>query len=657
MHKPVPALAVGPLTAVWQTVQEFFSLDLRSLALFRVILAYLLLADLANRWPDLTALYSDQGAVPRHNVEGGWLLDITNPFSIHGLSGSPNYEVFLHLLACVFAVGLLIGYRTQFMTLLSWFLLVSAQARNPAVMHGGDLLLRLLAFWGLFLPLGAVFSLDAATTARRLNRNYRVCTPASAALILQVCFVYWFAVAWKSDPVWRDEGTAVYMALSVDGFVTRFGQFLHDIPALTKLLTRATMVLELFGPVLLFVPFANGLLRTLVIASFIGFHAGLGVCLELGNFPPICWLAWLALLPTWFWDKLASWFRNPLRESLVISYQATRRATGSVAALLRSFLLLHEAELVPLGEDEARQAAAGKRRSWLVATVPGKEVFGYEAVVLLVRLSPLFGLMAGVLNWPPVRRLGTWLLERVGASRIVPPCQPPAVAPAPPAPGLVQNTLVVFLLVYVFALNVRTLPSLSPWALKALAYVFGEDVSTVEQTVSDKSWFPPMAINLATTLGLEQSWGVFAPKPGTQDGWFVIVGKLKNGREVNLFTGGRPLDGVKIGEETSWDKPALVSAMYVNTRWRKYLINLYIRSKNPQRPDDFAQLRPYFADYLCREWNARHAGHEGLAVLEMYFMAKENVPPDVPPPVPTKDLLLRWDCVHRQPAADQGVGP
>src|SRR5581483_8866765 len=186
----------------------------------------------------------------------------------------------------------------------------------------------------------------------------------------------------------------VYLALSVDGFVTRFGQILHDFIPLTKLLTRFTMVLELFGPVLLFVPFANGLLRTLVIAAFILFHAGLGLCLELGDFPPICWVAWLALLPTWFWLKLGQRLHNPLREALVLYYDATRQAAGPAAALLRTFLLLHDAEVVPLAEEETQQALAAKKRSWLVAAVPGKDVTGYEAVVFLTRLSPLFGDLA-----------------------------------------------------------------------------------------------------------------------------------------------------------------------------------------------------------------------------------------------------------------------
>jgi hypothetical protein len=646
--RPAPAGEAGPLRAIGQTVREFFSLDVRTLALFRVGLAYLLLADLANRWPDLTALYSDEGAVPRidffHVSPRYWLLDTSNPFSLHVLGGSHAFQVALHLLACAFAVGLLVGYRTQFMTLVSWFLLMSSQARNPAVMHGGDLLLRLLAFWGIFLPLGAYFSFDAATTARRLNRQYRVCNPASAALILQVCFVYWFAVAWKSGAPWREEGSAVYYALSVDGFSTRFAHFLLNFPVVMKLLTRATMVLELFGPVLLFIPFANGLLRTLAVASFIAFHAGLGVCLELGFFPPTCWLAWIALLPTWFWDKLGTRFDDPAREGLVVYYDAGRRAAGKAAARLRTFLLLDGAELVPLAQDEARQAAAAKRNSWLVVAGPGKDRFGYEAVVHLARLSPLFFPVAGLLTWWPPRAVGEWVFRRIGGSRLVAgPPEPAGAAPAVPAPGLVQNALVLFLLVYVFAINVRTLPSISRWALLPLSYALDSDVQTLEEKFREKTWLPDMAMNLAATLGLDQSWGVFAPQPGTLDGWYVIVGTLKNGRQANLFTGGYPLDGVEIVDAippSSWEKPELISAEYANSRWRKYLINLY--------GDLHMQLRPYYVDYLCREWNARHSGGEELALIEMYFMAERTNPPDTPYIPPEKWLLIRFDCTRRK---------
>ncbi len=46
-------------------VTEVFGADLRSLAAFRIVLAVLVLADLANRATDLSAHYADKGVLPR----------------------------------------------------------------------------------------------------------------------------------------------------------------------------------------------------------------------------------------------------------------------------------------------------------------------------------------------------------------------------------------------------------------------------------------------------------------------------------------------------------------------------------------------------------------------------------------------------------------
>src|SRR5215207_5891354 len=46
-------------------VMEIFGADLRSLATFRIVLALLVLSDLANRATDLSAHYTDAGIMPR----------------------------------------------------------------------------------------------------------------------------------------------------------------------------------------------------------------------------------------------------------------------------------------------------------------------------------------------------------------------------------------------------------------------------------------------------------------------------------------------------------------------------------------------------------------------------------------------------------------
>jgi hypothetical protein len=49
---------------------ELFGVDLRSLALFRIALAALLLADLARRAGDFTAFYTEAGVLPVEAVRG-----------------------------------------------------------------------------------------------------------------------------------------------------------------------------------------------------------------------------------------------------------------------------------------------------------------------------------------------------------------------------------------------------------------------------------------------------------------------------------------------------------------------------------------------------------------------------------------------------------
>ncbi len=57
--------AVGPRSFWKRYLAETFELDLRSMALARVVLALVMLVDLALRAGDLTAHYTDAGVMPK----------------------------------------------------------------------------------------------------------------------------------------------------------------------------------------------------------------------------------------------------------------------------------------------------------------------------------------------------------------------------------------------------------------------------------------------------------------------------------------------------------------------------------------------------------------------------------------------------------------
>lgn len=284
-------------------------LDLRSMAVLRIAMAIIMLLDTAVRFTDITAMYTDFGSLSRTALmELGWNQYW---FSIYMGTGNRYGIAVLMVLQLALAVGLLVGWRTRVMTFGSWLFLISLHSRNPMVLNGGDIYLRVVLFWMNFLPCGQTWSMDA----RAGRSDTRWWTPpltsdgrfvrslAGVGLLFQICCVYWFAALPKTDPSWTSTYTATSLALMLDCFITPFGvlfrtTFWHWLPLFTKIV----IFWEFYGPFLLWFPFDRGQVRTLAIAGFVAMHTGFGVCMELGLFAWIGVLMPMVLLPAWFWD-------------------------------------------------------------------------------------------------------------------------------------------------------------------------------------------------------------------------------------------------------------------------------------------------------------------------------------------------------------------
>ncbi len=310
-------------------LSQIFGIDLRTLALFRIALALVLLFDLFMRALDVSAFYTDAGVLPR-SAQIEIYSGLPSLISLHLMSGTLGAQLGLFAVSFAAALSLLVGYRTTTATFVSWVLLVSIHNRNPMVLQGGDVLLRLLLFWSLFLPIGARASLDrllasnhdtlasnraanetsppnpdsprvGADETTGLSANSLLVSTATLAALLQVCFVYWFTSAMKTDASWRVDGTALGYALSIDQLSRPLGRFLLGFPDLLRPLTFFTLALERFGPFVALLPFWR--LRTGMVIIFIVFHLVMGLCLTLGIFTWIAPVAWLLFIPsdTWNW--------------------------------------------------------------------------------------------------------------------------------------------------------------------------------------------------------------------------------------------------------------------------------------------------------------------------------------------------------------------
>ncbi|GAB4226815.1 MAG: HTTM domain-containing protein [Chlamydiales bacterium] len=288
--------------------KQIFSMDVRSLALFRVSLAILVLMDLLHRSFDLTAHYTDKGVLPRAAFYEFFNFLPYN-LSIHALDGSVAFQAFLFGITALFAIGLLVGYRTQASAVLTWLMMLSLQDRNVMILYGGDVLLRIMLFWAIFLPLGQYFSFDAYFERKGEIPKKYLFSAASCAYLLQICFIYWTAAAFKWNEDWLG-GHAVSYALNIDQFVTPWGLWLKQHKTVLVILTHVTLWLELIGPFLLFFPFSFGLVRTSLIALFVFLHLSFGLFLTLGLFPFISIVSWFPLLPSWFWEHVVGRWMN-----------------------------------------------------------------------------------------------------------------------------------------------------------------------------------------------------------------------------------------------------------------------------------------------------------------------------------------------------------
>jgi len=268
-------------------LRSAFALDLRSLALFRVLLGSILIADALCRAPEAPLTLAPDGMLPaalvRPFVGYPWSWSI-------GLWCDARWWGY-GLLVAEGLCGLLLaaGLGLPLTTTAAWVVVVSLVRRTAPVTNAADVFLAALLFWGQFLPLKASSRLGS-----------RSCGGIAAfALTLQVAAVYLSAGLAKCNGVWWS-GEAVGYALSVHDHGTPLGNSIAEWGWGGRLLTWATLVVELLGPPLLL--FRQ--LRLPLVATFVLFHLAIAATMDVCLFPWVGIAAWAALLPGSFWDQI-----------------------------------------------------------------------------------------------------------------------------------------------------------------------------------------------------------------------------------------------------------------------------------------------------------------------------------------------------------------
>jgi hypothetical protein len=385
-------------------------LDPRSLAITRIGLAALTLVDLWARFDDLDAFYTDEGVLPRAVVH---LPDWDFLWSFHTLGGGRWFMIALFAAHAVCALALLLGAWTRFASVLCFLFAASLQARNPLLRDGHDDLLRVLLFFGIFLPWGSCFSLDARRRVRGAAFAPLPAAPSFGALgyLGQLCLVYWAGAIGKLESPWWRSGHAIANALSLGRYETVLGHWLLRFPTALRLGEPLVLAVEILVPALVWFPVRRPIVRTAVVIIMVLLHASFGACLRLGLFPLVSATAWLAVIPGEVWDRLVPSARlspdaPPVPESRWIRVPVV---IGLLIALGGNVLVLGPD--LPLARPLGRLASlVGLQQYWLLFAPTRDEAAhledGYYVEVAQRRSGEMVDLMAadGQLSWqrPPL---------------------------------------------------------------------------------------------------------------------------------------------------------------------------------------------------------------------------------------------------------------
>ncbi|MDC0434593.1 DCC1-like thiol-disulfide oxidoreductase family protein [bacterium] len=591
-------------------IRRVFSLDLRSIALFRIMLAFLLLADLLIRSLDISTFYTDQGILPRTS----W-LNLSNrwQWSLHAASGELWWQVLLFVIAGVFALALLIGYRTRFAAFASFVLLASLQNRNGLLLQGGDNLLVVMSFWALFLPLAARYAVDSALQpglrdnpnayAARLQQNSTTddlprhdaqalreqpyFSVATIAIVFQILYLYIFTAFMKTGDAWIVRFDAAYYAVSLQHFATPIGDWISQFPQMLKAATFFVLSVEFIGPLLILCPFFWPWVRVSGLLLLGSLHVAFLLMLHIGLFPLIDFMALSLLIPGALWVKAcrtpAQIQRREYQQAIRLYYDEDCGFCLKMCLILRAFLLPAATKILPAQHYPDIYPILERENSWVVTDPDGKPYIHWNAMAYLFSQRWPFKPLAWLMRLPPLMAIGNAVYGWVATHRGF--------------MGVVTERLIPYR-----GLRLRPTVAGSVLAIFTFYIVTSFNVYGLRQV---KQPMPAHVNQLARAAKLDQRWGMFAPFPLTLSSYVLIPGQLRNGEQVDLY----PLTS----SAPEWKPPELFYPLYDGYRWRKYLDRVGSDKNN--------EVRSALGNYFCQSWNGQpRARDTQLATLEIIYV-------------------------------------
>lgn len=311
--------------------REWLSLDLRSIAVYRVALGLMALLDLISSAAEVPAFFCDSGILPRAAqtlpLASRWLAAFQG-------SGQVWPQILWICLGILCAVLVVLGKHSRPACFWLWYLLASLHLRNSLAADRGAMLLELMCFWGLWLPLEARWSLAARENEswKRLPDCFR--SAGTVAIYLQMSMLYFFTAVLKNGPAWVIDGNAAQVACRSAQVSTAYSEWLAQFSGVLQLATVAAVVGEALVPLFLLSPIAHQRLRTVTVLGLVAFHLHNELLFRLGFFPLMNAGFVLVFLPSSWWDRWSPASGGEGSETFPPAYRLSALANGWLALCL-----------------------------------------------------------------------------------------------------------------------------------------------------------------------------------------------------------------------------------------------------------------------------------------------------------------------------------
>lgn len=271
------------LRSIWMKWDQFWFKPESTVPIscYRIVFGLLLLTyGFAYLYPELFTFYGENRAITQQLASLWW----KNP-GIDLLLFWPKEDTWLTVWYALFMIAsfsLAVGFCTRACAFLVWLMLVSMHHDTFVYTNGGDVLMRLSAFYLIFSYAGSLYSIDSILFKTRNDLELLLCKPpwAQRLLQLQLTAIY-FQCFWTklSGKVWLD-GSAVYYILKTDHYSHLGLAQLSSNFLLCQLLCWFTLATEFS----LFTLIWFKRTRYFALALGVLFHFGIDLCMNLPMF-------------------------------------------------------------------------------------------------------------------------------------------------------------------------------------------------------------------------------------------------------------------------------------------------------------------------------------------------------------------------------------